>query len=202
MPSPPNRCIRAFFGRAIDSRIFFRVGADVALRMRSIFGDFRYICRNLSPNGGFFIAGRTCFETLLRPYGARRRVARHPARFGLRTAGAQRRGKDDAHPHRQPHYGARRRAGALRRTASRVRRRAAHRLPARGARPLQEDEGGRAGALFRTAQRAVACRGAACGCGSTGSTSRRGGTVASRSCRREWRRRYSSSSRCCTNPNC
>ena len=43
---------------------------------------------------------------------------------------------------------------------------------------------------------------AACGCGSTGSTSRRGGTVASRSCRREWRRRYSSSSRCCTNPNC
>ena len=158
MPSPPNRCIRAFFGRAIDSRIFFRVGADVALRMRSIFGDFRYICRNLSPNGGFFIAGRTCFETLLRPYGARRRVARHPARFGLRTAGAQRRGKDDAHPHRQPHYGARRRAGALRRTA--------------------------------------------CGCGSTGSTSRRGGTVASRSCRREWRRRYSSSSRCCTNPNC
>ena len=38
--------------------------------------------------------------------------------------------------------------------------------------------------------------------GSTGSTSRRGGTVASRSCRREWRRRYSSSSRCCTNPNC
>ena len=42
----------------------------------------------------------------------------------------------------------------------------------------------------------------ACGCGSTGSTSRRGGTVASRSCRREWRRRYSSSSRCCTNPNC
>ena len=57
-------------------------------------------------------------------------------------------------------------------------------------------------ALFFARLKGLSRAEAACGCGSTGSTSRRGGTVASRSCRREWRRRYSSSSRCCTNPNC
>ena len=68
----------------------------------------------------------------------------------------------------------------LRRPRSRAAGRPSHRLSARGARPLQEDEGGRAGALFRTAQRAFACARPCCrlqGVVRPSSASRRGGTV-------------------------
>ena len=115
---------------------------------------FGYICLrnfpktpNIRKNG--FAHSRTRHQTLRRTYGTRRRIALDSQRIGLRAARTQRRRQDDAHPHHQLHHGPRHGPRAARRARNRPRGCPPHRLPARGAGSLQEDEGRRAGRLLR-----------------------------------------------------
>ena len=154
---------------------------------------------NIIRNHGY-THSRTRHQTIRRTHGSRRRIALDSQRIGLRTARTQRRGQDDAHPHHQPHHGPRHGPRAARRARNRPRGCPPHRLPARGAGPLQEDEGRRAGRLLRPPEGTFAPR-------------RR--RKAQKVVRQVRHRRVvgqedrgaleghgSSSSRCCTNPSC
>ena len=105
-----------------------------------------------------FTHSRTRHQTLCLAHGARRRIARHPPRLGLRASGPQRSGQNDPDPHHQPHHGARFGPRAVRRPRDRPGRCLPHRLSPRGARALQENEGRRTGRLLRTPQRSFAPR--------------------------------------------
>ena len=145
---------------------------------------------NIIRNHGY-THSRTRHQTIRRTHGSRRRIALDSQRIGLRTARTQRCGQDDAHPHHQPHHGPRHGPRAARRARNRPRGCPPHRLPARGAGPLQEDEGRRAGRLLRPPEGTFAPR-----------RRRKAQKVVRQVRHRRVVGQEGSSSRCCTNPSC